>query len=61
MDADLKQYLEAMEGRLVEKMSKNPPPVFAQNRLNKFFQALAFQGWFVEQDQPVTLGEMFGA
>jgi len=44
-------------GRLVEKMTKNPPHVFAQNRLNKFFQALALKDWFVEQDQPVTLGD----
>ncbi len=44
-------------GRLVEKMTKNPPHVFAQNRLVKFFQSFALQGWFVEQDQPVTLGE----
>jgi len=44
-------------GRLVEKMTKNPPHVFAQNRLVRFFQSFALQGWFVEQNQPVTLGE----
>jgi len=44
-------------GRLVEKMTKNPPHVYSQNQIVEFFRTLTPQGWFVEQDQPVTLGD----
>jgi Putative restriction endonuclease len=44
-------------GRLVEKMTKHPPHVFAQNRMVTCFRSFPLQGWFIEQDQPVTLGE----
>ena len=44
-------------GRLVEKMTKNPPHVFAQNEIVEALRTLTPPGWFVEQDQPVTLGE----
>ena len=44
-------------GRLVEKMGKNPPHVFAQNRAVEMLRMITPAGWFVEQDQPVTLGD----
>ena len=44
-------------GRLLEKMTKNPPHVYAQNEIVEALRTLTPPGWFVEQDQPVTLGD----
>ena len=44
-------------GRLVEKMTKNNPPIYAQERIVELVRAMIPPGWFTEQDQPLVLGE----
>jgi len=52
-----KDRLILWNGRLVRKMTKNPPHVFAHNQLARRIQAVVPAGWFAEQDQPMTLGD----
>lgn len=47
------------KGRLVEKapeMTKGRPHVYAVNQLGRLLGRLVPEGWFVEQDQPMAIG-----
>ena len=49
--------IELLEGVLVEKMSKNPPHVFAAKVLTRLLNAMVPQGWHVTTQDPVTLAD----
>ena len=49
--------IELLEGVLVEKMSKNPPHVFAAKALTRLLNRLVPQGWHVTSQDPVTLAD----
>jgi Uma2 family endonuclease len=49
--------VELVEGLLVEKMSKNPPQCFTRYMARKALEAVAPEGWYVESQEPMTLGD----
>ncbi len=49
--------IELLEGVLVEKMSKNPPHVFAAKALTRLLNRLVPPGWHVTSQDPVTLAD----
>ncbi|MBI3822819.1 MAG: Uma2 family endonuclease [Planctomycetes bacterium] len=46
--------IELLEGLLVLKMSKNPPHVYANSRLDDLLSDLVPAGWFVNSQDPIT-------
>src|SRR5437016_1733247 len=45
------------KGFLVEKMTKGRPHTIAVLRLDSLVSSLVPPGWFVQQEQPISLGE----
>ena len=52
-----KNRIYLWNGRLVKKMTKNNPHIYAQECIVELVRALIPPGWFTEQDQPLVLGE----
>jgi Uma2 family endonuclease len=49
--------VELVEGILVRKMTKNPPHTFATQALRDLLPHLLRPGWFVNDQEPVTLDD----
>jgi hypothetical protein len=49
--------VELVEGILLEKMSKNPAHSFATRAGRYLLEAAVPAGWFVDTQEPVTLGD----
>lgn len=50
-------FVELLEGRLVRKMTKNPPHCLATGLLHEALQKVVPDGWFVDSQGPVTLSD----
>lgn len=48
--------IELLEGLLVQKMPKNPPHRIATRLVRDFLESLECAGWYVETQEPITLG-----
>jgi Uma2 family endonuclease len=49
--------VELLEGRLVRKMTKNPPHSLATLLLRETLQKAVPEGWYVNSQEPVTLSD----
>ncbi len=49
--------VELIEGWLVQKMSKNPSHRIATSKLGQILSRLVPDGWYVQQQDPITLSE----
>ena len=49
--------MELLEGRLVQKMTKNPPHRLATGLLHEALQKVVPDGWFVDSQELVTLSD----
>lgn len=49
--------VELLEGRLVQKMTKNPPHSLATLLLRETLRKVVPEGWYVDSQEPVTLSD----
>jgi Uma2 family endonuclease len=49
--------VELLQGRLIAKMSKNPPHRLSNRLLRKALEKLVPEGWYVEAQEPVTTAD----
>src|SRR5262245_35286495 len=48
--------VELIDGWLIRKMPKYPPHIFATRAARRALERLISQGWFVDSQEPVTIG-----